>query len=232
MSVSTVKKISKSELFILRQNPNYVHWLQGNCVFMFMGKCGNSSVKAAILETMGGVDPQLSVHADKRLTYVSSKFIRETDLPIISIVRRPYDRLLSFWRDKVAGRTPANFNFDHVPGLYPDMPFRVMLDRLVCLPDDRLLDNHLVPAVTILNRVNPFAALTVIKFEDLINPARGGWDRLRAATGAPAALPVELPHMNASSVPVPRMPPESAWRLRQRVFKRYYEDYQKWEWEI
>lgn len=212
--------------------PNYVHWKEGKCVFMLVNKCGNSSIKAALLETMGGVNPDISVHKDTRLTYVGYSFIQKTELPVIAVVRRPYDRLKSFWRDKVAGRTAKNFNFNHVRGMYPDMPFRVMLERIIVAHDDHLSDPHIVPATVELGRVNPFAEVTVVKFEDLINPARGGWERIRQATAAPDRLPAALPHLNAATYPMPQMPLEAAWRLRQRVFQRYYQDYLQWDWEV
>jgi len=228
--VLTHKKMSIEESKAARRRPNFVHWEKGGCVFLFIGKCANTSIKAAILEAEGGINPDVPLHTDPRLKYVDRTFVRETDIPIISVVRRPYDRLMSFWRNKVAGWKEREFRYGDIPGLYADMPFRVFLERIIQLKPEQMTDNHIVPATKILQCVNPMNPPIVLKYERLVNPDCDTWNNLRLATGA--YLPKELPHVNQSSVPKPVMPAQAAMRLRQRVFEKYRADYDTWGWEI
>lgn len=225
------KKMTRAESLMSRTKPNFVHWKKGNCVFLFIGKCANSSIKAGILMAEGGLNPDVALHIDPRLKYVDKSFVLNCDVPVITVVRRPYDRLMSFWRNKVAGRTVKEFGYgESIPGLYADMPFRVMVEKVVNLPDEHLTDNHVVPATKILNCVHPMSASIVVQYEKLVHPDGKMWNYLRNATGN--HLPEVMPHVNESRVAKPVMPAESAMRLRQRVFERYRPDYDTWGWEI
>jgi hypothetical protein len=225
------KKMTKEESLLARKRPNIVHWEKGGCVFLFIGKCANSSIKAGILEAEGGINPDVALHLDPRLKYVDRAFVRDTDLPVICVVRRPYDRLMSFWRNKVAGMSPKEFHYDRsISGVYADMPFRVFLERVITLPDSQLTDNHVVPATKVLQCVNPMTYCAIIQYEHLINPDGKMWEYLRLATGA--YLPKTMPHVNGSDVPKPVMPAHAAMRLRQRVFEKYRADYDRWGWDI
>lgn len=224
------KKMSKEESYLARKRPNFIHWESGQCIFLFIGKCANSSIKAAILEAEGGIDPDVPLHLDPRLKYITRGDVASSELPVITIVRRPYDRLMSFWRNKIAGWSRQNFRYDDIPGVYADMPFRVFLEAIINLRPEHMTDNHIVPATKILQCVNPMSPSFTMQYEDLVNPDGRSWGYLRAATGM--MLPKTMPHVNASSVAKPVMPAHAAARLRQRIFEKYRADYDRFGWEI
>lgn len=206
----------------LSQVDNIIHWTRGNIIVMFQGKCANTAIKAAILTADGGVDPACNVHGDPRLNYVTRDYViryRNT-VPVVAVVRKPWDRIVSFWRDKVAGRSPENFTYTYIPGAFGNMPFRTFVEAVL---EAEKPTGDLAPAHGNLTAYGVSLPHQRIKFEDLI--AGPGWDTFRHWTACAWDLPKELPHMNRPKQPKPDLDRLTEHRLRVAVYAHYYQDY-------
>lgn len=215
--------------------PNIIHWTAGNVIVMFQGKCANTAMKAAILMAEGGIDPTINIHADPRLNYVTREYaIRYRDaVPVLAVVRRPWDRLVSFWRDKIAGRTVESFTCDYLPGAYGGMPFPDYIELVleaVGKPDTpAFLENHLGPAHEYLAAGGASIPREIIQFEDMVKGI--GWQVFKRWTAKSYDLPDTLPHVNKPKVPPPVLSPETEDRLRKAVARKYAIDYVLFKWE-
>jgi hypothetical protein len=214
---------------------NIIHWTRGNVILMFQGKCANTAIKSAILEAEGGVDPSTNVHGDPRLNYVTRDYViryRNT-VPVVAVVRRPWDRLMSFWRDKIAARDESTFTCDYLPGAYGDMPFPdfvpLALRALEASQGPNFLVNHLAPSYLNLTAHGVALPHHTIKFEDLI--AGQGWTDLRHWTACAWDLPNVLPYMNRPKTPKPELARNVEHRLRIAVYSHYYTDYKLYGWQ-
>ena len=211
----------------LRKYDNIIHWTSGNVIVMFQGKCANTAIKAAILTAEGGIDPTVNVHGDPRLDYVNRDYAikyRQT-VPVLAIVRRPWDRIVSFWRDKVAERTPDRFTCAYVPGAYASMPFP---DFVGAVLTGGMPKGDLAPAHPFLTAHGLPIPRETIKFEDLI--AGSGWQTFRRWTAKAWDLPETLPHFNRPKVAKPVLDKEMENRLRLAVYAHYYTDYKLFGW--
>lgn len=213
---------------------NIVHWTRGNVMFMFQGKCANTAIKAAILTAEGGIDESINIHADPRLNYVSREHViryRKT-VPVLAVVRRPWDRLVSFWRDKIAGRTADNFTATYIPGAYASMPFDefigVILRHLDVPGMPTFFTNHVAPAHPYLTAHGQSLPSEIIQFDDLV--AGPGYDRLKRWTACAWDLPDTLPVVNKPKQPRPDLSPGLEHRLRIAVYTAYYTDYKLFNW--
>jgi hypothetical protein len=213
---------------------NNIHWTRGNVIVMFQGKCANTAIKAAILQAEGGINPEINVHGDPRLNYVNRDYViryRNT-VPVVAVVRKPWDRLVSFWRDKIAGRDESTFTCNYLPGAYGNMPFPEFVPLVMRALDEAtepsFLVNHLAPAYSHLTAYGVSLPHECIKFEDLV--AGPGWKRLRHWTACAWELPETLPHMNRPKVPKPELSREEEFHLRVAVYGRYYLDYKQHGW--
>lgn len=211
----------------LRQHDNAIHWTRGNVMLMFQGKCANTAIKAAILMAEGGVDSTINIHADPRLLYINREHIARyrSIVPVVAVVRRPWDRMVSFWRDKVAGRSPENFTCDYIPGAFGNMPFRTFVEAALAAEPDK---GDLAPAHTFLSLDGTSLPHETIKFEDLTEG--DGWKRLRHWTACAWDLPEKLPHFNKPRQPRPELERQTEHRLRIAVYTRYYTDYKLFGW--
>lgn len=215
--------------------PNIIHWIGGNVIIMFQGKCANTAIKAAILMAEGGIDSSINIHADPRLNYVTRDYTiqyRDT-VPVLAVVRRPWDRLVSFWRDKIAGRDMDSFTCDYLPGSFGGMPFEdyvgLVLEAVGRPDTPAFLDNHLGPAHTYLAAGGTSIPREIIQFNDLVGGI--GWQVFKRWTAKAWDLPDTLPHVNKPKVAKPVLSPETEDRLRQEVFAKYYIDYRLFKWE-
>jgi hypothetical protein len=175
----------------VRHLDNVFVWHEGQLIFMCIGKAANSSIKAAVLDTMGGVDPKISVHFDERIQYVPKTHVHKYEYPIITIVRDPFDRLLSFWKDKIAHRDQCSF--EHL-GLHPGMSFEETASA-VCALDFSVHDTHLSRQMDLLSHQECFLPDYVFKYEKI----KDEWKYVQEI--AACYLP-DLPHYNKSN-PVP-----------------------------
>lgn len=207
---------------------NVIHWTSGNVIFMFQGKCANTAIKAAILEAEGGIDTSINIHADPRLNYVTKAYALKyrATVPVIGFVRRPWDRLVAFWRDKVAGRTPENFTSSYmVPGAYPDMPFPDFIKAVV---KNSPTKGDLAPAYSTLSHNGRVVPWGVFRFENLVTEQ--GWESVRRWTARAWDLPKVLPHYNRPRLPRPVLDASTESTLRIATYAQYYPDYKLNGW--
>jgi len=175
----------------IRDLDNTFVWHDGRLTFMCIGKAANSSIKAAVLETMGGVDPNVSVHFDPRIEYVRNDSIKSYGYPVVTFVRNPLDRLRSFWQDKIAHRETSNFG-DF--GLYAGMSFEDTVAQ-ICALGPKVTDTHLARQMSLLTYKGAVLPDHIFKYENL----QEDWHRVQVM--AKRYLP-DLPHYNKSN-PVP-----------------------------
>jgi hypothetical protein len=220
--------LTKSQRDYLRGKENVIHWKGGNVVFMFQGKCANTALKAAILEAEGGIDTSINVHADPRITYVSRDYVAglSREIPVIGFVRKPYDRLMAFWRDKVAGRTSETMTSSYLPaGVYPDMSFAEFATCVCMAPPIR---GDLASAHDTMDFNGRLLPWQVFRFEDLITS--DGWTRVKRWTAKAWDLPAVFPHYNRPRVPRPELDAGAERKLRALCFSAYYRDYERFGW--
>lgn len=95
------------------------------------------------------------------------------DVFIFTFIRDPFDRVTSFYNDKVAGKTrlPSAAARD---GVTKGMAFGPFLERLAAM-DDRNMDDHLLPQSVILTHEGRVVPQFVGRHERIVND----WDRLR-----------------------------------------------------
>ena len=207
---------------------NVIHWVGGNVIFMFQGKCANTAIKAAILEAEGGIDTSINIHADPRLNYVTQAYAfkyRHT-IPVIGFVRRPWDRLVAFWRDKVAGRTHQTFTSSYaLPGVYPNMTFPDFVRAVIAASPTR---GDLAPSYLTMTHNGKKIPWEIFKFEHLITEP--GWLAVRRWTAKAWDLPPVLPHYNRPRVPKPFLDRDTENALRLAVFAHYYVEYKLNNW--
>lgn len=171
----------------------------------------------------------MNIHADPRLLYVSRDHVIRycrSGIPVIAIVRRPWDRLVSFWRDKVAGRSPDNFHCDYIPGLFGNMPFRTFVEAV--LAADKVTGD-LAPAHPFLTAHGISLPWQCIRFEDLI--AGPGWNTFKQWTACAWDLPEKLPEFNRPKQPKPELSREDEHLLRIAVYSKFYTDYKIFNWD-
>ena len=183
-------------------------WEQGGVAFTCIGKAANSSIKAAVLNTMGGVDPEVSVHFDDRIYYVANGYlVHQKDYPVVAFVRHPVDRLVSFWKDKIAYR--EHCKFEHL-GFRPGMSFDAAVDVVVRLDDD-LHESHISSQVSLLSHRGYVVPNRVYRFEEL----NDRWSEVQAlAQRVPLC---DLPHFNRSTkVPSPAVSDQTLAAIQER----------------
>ncbi len=163
---------------------NNVPYHPKRTAFLLNGKCGNSSVKAALLEAQ-----QLDASRPHRATEVwSPARVARSGYAAIGVVRNPYARAVSVWHQKlVKGGTS---------GLMRKADFRRGMDfvdflRVVERMDDRL-DTHIRSQWYTMMHRGRFLPDFWIRLED-----QNGWDRVRERL---PELP-DLPRRNMSKAP-------------------------------
>lgn len=228
--VNISARLSEEQRQWLFARDNMIYWQSGNVIIPCLGKTANTAIKAAILEAEGGVDPFYNVHADPRLLYVDRDFaLRARHVPIVAVIRDPYDRLVSFWRDKVANRTPETFTASYLYGVMPGMSFLAFVNaffKLLCnVPSVDALGKlgDLRPAADLFTYQQRFLPMKVFKFDTLLKP--DGWNEFKSFTARSWDLPASLPKLNGPRVPEPILTVSDEHLIRKGVRKFYEPDY-------
>ena len=199
-----------------------------NMAFMFQGKAANTSIKAAVLSMGGRLDEGLNIHADPRLRYVATGFLlnRMASYNIIGVVRRPWDRYVSFWRDKIAGRTIHNFSAHYIHGAYPDMPFEDFVVTVLQQLDSNKVQNFLNYFQRFEDRFIKAGVLVphkLVRYDHL----EEDWNKVRMIY---PRLP-ELPHYNkAEKVPLRFKEDDTQAKMQGRVWSHYEHEYSYFGW--
>lgn len=139
--------------------------------FCLMGKVANTSVKNAVLSSLGR--PERFAPEQGVLPWHALQFLKSTEgYRVLAMVRHPLDRLVSAWADPLLMRTILC----RIPGITPDMGFAAFARRVVALPD-RGLDHHLRSQTALLRGLTVRAAdigrledmpVTWCKFQEIV----------------------------------------------------------------
>lgn len=143
-------------------------WPAGELVYTATPKVANTAIKSALLETFVTGHPVSNPHADN-LPYQTVKPNRfRSQYPQachIAVVRDPFERLASFWADKIMGGG-MDKRLLHL-GFEPRMSFSETVELACRIPDDGT-DPHLrSQAALLLNANNAPRPDLLLRFETL-----------------------------------------------------------------
>lgn len=162
-------------------DPNHIALVEQKLVFMLPCKVGNSSIKAALADTLGMKRKQL--HLARTWNVVSNAEISALgkDWLIVGFVRHPYARFLSAWRHKIRdeGKTALAHGASTIDGVAEALP--------------RITDQHwrrLVDELCMGGR--PLCNL-VVKTDDM----QAAWKTVQGAVHGHCRLLLHrIPHLN------------------------------------
>lgn len=125
----------------------YVYYPTSQAVYFAIPKTGNSTINAMFLEKEGSYNEgearksYAHIHQQKDLYAVPKKSIPQYDCEKIAIVRNPYDRIISCYKNKVL---QEDYFVDRNMGglVYNNMPFYDFVKAVSSIPD-AFLDDHL-----------------------------------------------------------------------------------------
>ncbi len=232
--VNITAKLTQEQRQWLFERDNIIYWQAGNVIIPCLGRTANTAIKAAILHAEGGVDPFYNLHADPRIIYVDRAFMARTlHVPVIGVLRDPYDRVVSFWRDKVAPRTEETFTAGYLPGVRPGMPFmdfilafiRILSGKTAITDMNQLGD--LRHAGDLFNYEGSLRITRLFRFETIITQT--GWNEFRSFTARMYDLPASLPKLNAPRHPAPLLVPSDEQFARDAIRIYYRADYMLYE---
>ena len=230
IEVTHSARLTPEQRELLFKVDNIIYWPRGNVAIICNGKTANTALKTAVLHAMGGVNPFYNVHADPRLLYMNREqvFKHRMTVPVLGVIRDPWDRIVSFWRDKIAPRTAETFTADYLPFAKPGMGFLEFVQLFLIslyegqFPDPKAL-HDLRPAADLFYHGDQWLPLKVMSYDRLRTPE--GWQEFRSFTAAMYELPAVLPHVNGPRVPMPVIPADAESELRERVRDVYRMDY-------
>lgn len=84
-------------------DPNHIILHDHKLAFLLPAKTGQTSIKAALMQALGiewGGDAPMLVHRPEHFTYLHQREIARYPYLKFCVVRNPWDRLASCWRDK------------------------------------------------------------------------------------------------------------------------------------
>lgn len=207
-------------------DPNYI-LIPGEVALLLPAKCANTSIKQAIATRLGRpVDlnsPRwfVDIHDPERLPYATTDEIvaaREKGVPVVGVIRDPVARLVSCWRDKVAGKYQLEFR---KPGsIHPGMSWDAFVWAVSTTPDEEA-DQHFrsLCADLVIQGEDPELCLSA----DSSSSLALGWRHLRN-TLLPSLLSAPG-RLNASSQrPLPGWQGVLACH-EQAIYRRYECDY-------
>lgn len=163
-------------------------------------KAANTSARTALLPVLG-IDPASvrDVHHDPRIHIRPASRAMDLAGPgwfVFTIVRNPYTRALSAWRDKVV-RREAEMHALRIMGVEKSDSFETFLEA--CASWVRpMLNDHFMPQADLLARPMKRADLQVYRFETL----EQDWPEIcKKIIAQGADSPSELPQHNQSGAP-------------------------------
>jgi len=169
------------------------HLTAGQLSYIRIPKSASTSMSAALLEK---VYPTLS---QRKLNGVQINFLTDATLQVhledvsrtyFTIVRNPFSRLASVYRDFYENKDSHFIYRDYLFGILPQtLTFSEFVDRISCIPD-RLKDQHIKPQHLFLQYyVKQNISVKVFKLEDP--------EKLNAFLKEHS---LQLPHLNKSQV--------------------------------
>jgi hypothetical protein len=169
------------------------HLSAGQLSYIRIPKSASTSMSAALLEK---IYPTLSQY---KLNEVQINFLTDVNLQVhpedvsksyFTIVRNPYGRLVSVYRDFYENKDSHFIYRDYLFGILPQsLTFSEFVDRISCIPD-RLKDQHIKPQHLFLHYYQKKnISVTIFKLEDP--------EKLNAFLKEHS---LQLPHLNKSQV--------------------------------
>lgn len=169
------------------------HLSAGQLSYIRIPKSASTSMSAALLEK---IYPTLS---QRKLNEVQINFLTDVTLQVrpedvnktyFTIVRNPFSRLVSVYRDFYENKDSYFIYRDYLFGILPQsLTFSEFVDRIFCIPD-RLKDQHIKPQHLFLQYYEKQnISVNVFKLEDP--------EKLNAFLKEHS---LQLPHLNKSQV--------------------------------
>lgn len=193
-------------------------------VYVPIPKAANSSTKLALCPVLG-IDPGTvtEVQKDPRLPMVRFSEVASRisgDWFVFTVVRDPWTRALSAFRDKVQ-RKGVQLRSLQAMGLEPGDDFETFLAALNRWPR-LLLNDHFIPQSDLLAPVMAVCKPLVIRSEDLPD----AWTRVTEGLerqGAPSPAPIGHQNVTGAQRNVPEFTPRAVRLIR----KLYAEDFDR-----
>ena len=171
-------------------------WPEAKLVYTALPKVANTSIKSALLDSYLPQSRRRSPHdGDQPYVATEPRRIRRDfpDFCHFAVVRDPFDRLVSFWNDRIA-RGKIGPRLERL-GFHKEMPFPVAV-RKVCEISDRRADPHFRSQTALLvNRRSELRIDLALRFERLEEE----WNLLRSLVASHTGSDMQpLPHRRAS----------------------------------
>lgn len=166
-------------------DPNHVVLRQHRLVFMLPCKVGNTSIKAALADSLGQARGRL--HTEQRWHHLGPEAIAELGQGwlVAGFVRHPYARFIAAWRHKLRDEGQWHrVGFERMPALdeVAEALPRITDQHWRALADDLMYAGAMLPEV-------------IVRVEDI----RQGWDRLAKRVRQHCGLRLaSLPWLNAT----------------------------------
>lgn len=190
-------------------------------IYIPIPKAANSSVRKALCPTLG-IDPATvtDVQGDPRIrTQPCSTALplAGSDWFVFTIVRHPFDRAYSAWRNKLEDHIKP-FKALKGMGLKRGDSFRTFLG--VCnLWPRKMLNDHFVPQSDLLGAALARPDFKVYHMEDLAQSWSEICDRIEAQGGT---RPLDIPHLNRAAKPTKA---DYTWSERRLMLRLYLRDF-------
>ncbi|QDY68762.1 sulfotransferase family 2 domain-containing protein [Qingshengfaniella alkalisoli] len=156
---------------------------QARALYVPVPKAANSSARRALAPSVGIDGASVGdVHKDTRLPIHKWSEIEPRlteDWFFFTIVRNPFTRILSAYRDKVLDRK-VQLKALRAMGMTADDSFETFLKACARWPR-KLLNDHFIPQADLLSKPLATGRLTVLKSEDLPDGWSGICDRLETS---------------------------------------------------
>lgn len=200
-----------------------------NVVFFLTPKCGNTSIKKAILNSLGY---DFNYEYPAGFTFLSPKNVSylKSIKPITTIgfVRNPYDRVKSCWKNKIKG-TPETANLP-IEGSWDDrfytgMSFNEFISVLEETPWD-CMDMHAREMFHGMSYKNEFLVDNVFKLEELTEDIME-WERLGSLC---ANFGMQLPALEHHNKTTDFFDP--APDIKQRISRLYARDFSFFDYQV
>lgn len=191
-------------------------------IYIPIPKAGNTSIRRALFPVMG-IDPdaRVNLHSGEEVT----PFIQRCSeaLPkagpdwfVFTVVRHPYDRIFSGWREKL-DRRARTFRPLITTGLTPGDSFETFLRVCNAWPTLQLND-HFMPQAELLRPAMAIRDIEVFRLEEM---DAAQWsaicNRIEAQGGA---RPLPLPHIHSYANRGGQEYSRTALRLMRRLYGR------------